>query len=173
MKAGHGKTTILNELEKRGMKKAVNYTTRPRRESEKEKAEYEFITKPQFEEMWEQGKLLQRAEFNGEYYGISTDSLKENVVCISIVDSVKDIQQKAIELGKQDIPLTVFYIYVPEQERVTRMLKRGDSIEGIQTRVSIDREKFKRAREVADYVIENQQLDKAVEEILEQVKARG
>ena len=41
MKADHGKTTILNELEKRGMKKAINYTTRPRRESEKESAEYE------------------------------------------------------------------------------------------------------------------------------------
>lgn len=171
--SGSGKTTILEELCKRGYERAINHTTRPKRVSEENSKEMQFVTKIEFEKLWKENKLLQRAEFNGEYYGISTDSLKENVVCISIVDSVKDIQQKAIELGKQDIPLTVFYIYVPEQERVTRMLKRGDSIEGIQTRVSIDREKFKRAKEVADYVIENQQLDKAVEEILEQVKARG
>lgn len=168
MKAGHGKTTILNELEKRGMKKAVNYTTRPRRESEKEKAEYEFITKPQFEEMWEQGKLLQRAEFNGEYYGISIDSLDNNVACIQIVDTVKDVKNKAKELGKNPQILT-FYIAVDEQERMRRMKNRGDSISSIQKRIEIDKEKFQHAKEVADYIIPNKNVAEAVEDILSKI----
>lgn len=168
MKAGHGKTTILNELEKRGMKKAVNYTTRPRRESEKEKAEYEFITKPQFEEMWEQGKLLQRAEFNGEYYGISIDSLDNNVACIQIVDTVKDVKNKAKELGKNPQILT-FYIEVDEQERMKRMKNRGDSISSIQKRIEIDKEKFQHAKEVADYIIPNKNVAEAVEDILSKI----
>ncbi len=168
MKAGHGKTTILNELEKRGMKKAVNYTTRPRRESEKEKAEYEFITKPQFEEMWEQGKLLQRAEFNGEYYGISIDSLDNNVACIQIVDTVKDVKNRAKELGKNPQILT-FYIEVDEQERMRRMKNRGDSISSIQKRIEIDKEKFQHAKEVADYIIPNKNVAEAVEDILSKI----
>lgn len=168
MKAGHGKTTILNELEKRGMKKAVNYTTRPRRESEKEKAEYEFITKPQFEEMWEQGKLLQRAEFNGEYYGISIDSLDNNVACIQIVDTVKDVKNRAKELGKNPQILT-FYIAVDEQERMRRMKNRGDSISSIQKRIEIDKEKFQHAKEVADYIIPNKNVAEAVEDILSKI----
>lgn len=168
MKADHGKTTILNELEKRGMKKAINYTTRPRRESEKESAEYEFITKPQFEEMWEQGKLLQRAEFNGEYYGISIDSLDNNVACIQIVDTVKDVKNRAKELGKNPQILT-FYIAVDEQERIRRMKNRGDTIETIQKRIEIDREKFQDARKVADYIIPNKNVTEAVEDILSKI----
>ena len=168
MKADHGKTTILNELEKRGMKKAINYTTRPRRESEKEKAEYEFITKPQFEEMWEQGKLLQRAEFNGEYYGISIDSLDNNVACIQIVDTVKDVKNRAKELGKNPQILT-FYIAVDEQERMRRMKNRGDSISSIQKRIEIDKEKFQHAKEVADYIIPNKNVAEAVEDILSKI----
>lgn len=168
MKADHGKTTILNELEKRGMKKAINYTTRPRRESEKESAEYEFITKPQFEEMWEQGKLLQRAEFNGEYYGISIDSLDNNVACIQIVDTVKDVKNRAKELGKNPQILT-FYIAVDEQERMRRMKNRGDSISSIQKRIEIDKEKFQHVKEVADYIIPNKNVAEAVEDILSKI----
>lgn len=168
MKADHGKTTILNELEKRGMKKAINYTTRPRRESEKEKAEYEFISKPQFEEMWKQGKLLQRTEFDGEYYGISIDSLEKNVVCIQIVDTVKDVKNKANELGKNPQILT-FYIEVDEQERMRRMKNRGDSISSIQKRIEIDKEKFQHAKEVADYIIPNKNVAEAVEDILSKI----
>ena len=168
MKADHGKTTILNELEKRGMKKAINYTTRPRRESEKESAEYEFITKPQFEEMWEQGKLLQRAQFNGEYYGISIDSLDNNVACIQIVDTVKDVKNRAKELGKNPQILT-FYIAVDEQERMRRMKNRGDTIETIEKRIEIDREKFQNARDVADYIIPNKNVIEAVEDILSKI----
>ena len=168
MKADHGKTTILNELEKRGMKKAINYTTRPRRESEKESAEYEFITKPQFEEMWEQGKLLQRAEFNGEYYGISIDSLDNNVACIQIVDTVKDVKNRAKELGKNPQILT-FYIAVDEQERMRRMKNRGDTIEKKKKRIEIDREKFQNARDVADYIIPNKNVAEAVKDILSKI----
>ena len=168
VKADHGKTTILNELEKRGMKKAINYTTRPRRESEKEKAEYEFISKSQFEEMWKQGKLLQRAEFAGEYYGISIDSLEKNVACIQIVDTVKDVKNKAKELGKNPQILT-FYIEVDEQERMRRMKNRGDSISSIQKRIEIDKEKFQHAKEVADYIIPNKNVAEAVEDILSKI----
>ena len=57
----HGKTTILNELEKRGFKKAINHTTREKRVGEDSLNEYKFITKEEFNYMWEHGKLLQRA----------------------------------------------------------------------------------------------------------------
>ena len=48
--SGSGKTTILNELEKRGFRKAINHTTRPKR-NENETTEYKFITKEEFEKM--------------------------------------------------------------------------------------------------------------------------
>lgn len=62
-----------------------------------------------------------------------------------------------------------FYIHVPAEERTKRMLARGDSIESIQKRLEIDSEKFKNAKEVADFVIENKVLEDAVSEILEKI----
>ena len=65
--SGSGKTTILNELEKNGFKKAINHTTRPKRKTDDELNEYKFLSKDEFNKMWEEGKLLQRAEFNNEF----------------------------------------------------------------------------------------------------------
>ncbi|MFR8103759.1 MAG: AAA family ATPase [Clostridia bacterium] len=164
--SGSGKTTILNELEKRGFEKAINHTTRKPRDGEETLKEYEFVTKEEFEEMWKKGKLVQRAEFNGEYYGISTESLKDNVACILIVDSIQDIKDRILELGLNGINIQSFYIHVPVDERTKRMLKRGDNIESIQRKIQIDKEKFKEAREVADFVIENNEIEETVEKII-------
>ena len=163
-----GKTTILNELENRGFKKAVNHTTRQKREGEETTAEYIFLGKEEFEQMWEQGELLQRAEFNGEYYGISTNSLQDNVACIQIVKSIEDVKQRAQELGRQDAKIVSFYLYVPAEERTRRMLVRGDSIEMIQKRVKVDNGKFKEAKDFVDYVVENKtdNVEQTVEEII-------
>ncbi len=167
--SGSGKTTILNKLVELGYEKAINHTTRKPRENEENIEEYKFITKEEFNKMWNNGELLQRAEFNGEYYGISTNSLKENGVCISIVDSIADIKNRAKELNMENAKITTIYVYVNEQERIKRMKDRGDSIDSIQTRIKIDREKFARAREIADFVVENINIDKAVKEIIEKV----
>lgn len=166
--SGSGKTTILNELIKKGFKQATNHTTRPKREGEGD--EYQFVTKEEFERLWQEGELLQRSEFNGEFYGISTTSLKEEVVAIQIVDSIKDVKARAQELGLGDMKMKTFYIYVPAEERTKRMLERGDSIESIQKRLEIDKEKFKNVKEVADYIIENKEIEEAVEEIIKLYK---
>jgi len=170
--SGSGKTTILNELEKMGFKKAKNHTTRPKRKTDDELNEYKFLTKEEFNKMWDEGKLLQRAEFNNEFYGISTDSLKPNIACVSITDSVKDIKKRVEELKIKDVDIKTFYIYVPEEERINRMLKRGDSADTINKRLEIDKEKFKEATIVADYTIENVHLEVAVGEILEKVNIK-
>lgn len=167
--SGSGKTTILNELEKRGFKKAINHTTRPKRKTDDELNEYKFLSKEEFNKMWDEGKLLQRAEFNNEFYGISTDSLKPNVACVSITDSVKDIKNRVEELKIKDVDIKTFYIYVPQEERINRMLKRGDNLETINRRLEIDKEKFKEAKKIADYTIENVFLEDAVSKIITKI----
>lgn len=164
--SGSGKTTILNELEKRGFKKAINHTTRPKRKTDDELNEYKFLSKDEFNKMWDEGRLLQRAEFNNEFYGISTDSLKTDIACVSITDSVKDIKKRVEELEIKNVDIKTFYIYAPEEERISRMLKRGDTLEAINKRLEIDKEKFKEAKKVADYTIENVNLEDAVNAII-------
>jgi guanylate kinase len=167
---GGGKTAILNELEKRGFKKATNFTTRKRRKEEENIAEYIFLSKEEFNQMWDEGKLVQRAEFCGEYYGITSDSLKDNIACISIVNSIKDIKNRILELNIKDVNVISFYIYVDEQERRKRMKKRGDSEEEIEKRIEKDRQIFQHAREIVDYTIVNEDLNNTVNEIIEKNK---
>lgn len=164
--SGSGKTTILKELEKRGYRAAINHTTREPRDEELEKGEYIFLSKDKFEEMWNANQLLERVEFGGEYYGISSDSLADDVVTIQIVETIPMIKQKIKELGKENVNLSVFYISVPSEERIQRMLKRGDSIDSIQKRIAIDKEKFTHVQDVIDYVVENDDLQRAVEDII-------
>lgn len=167
---GTGKTTVLNELVKRGYKKPINNTTRPKREDDENTKEYNFVTKEEFEKMWKENKLLQRAEFNGEFYGLDIDSLRDDVACISIVNSVKDIKERQKQLGKEDMNLKVFYITIPEEERRTRMLKRGDSREKVEERIRLDEKKFKDATNVSDFVVENINLDETVNTIIKLAK---
>ena len=166
---GCGKTTILNELEKRGYTKAINHTTRPKRESEETLKEYVFLSKEEFEQMWNEGKLLQRAEFGGEHYGISVASLADNVACIQIVKSIEDVKQRAKELGREDAKIVSFYVYVSPEERTKRMLARGDNINNIQKRIEVDNGKFKEAKDIVDYVVENKkdELEQTVDKIIE------
>lgn len=168
--SGSGKTTILNKLVERGFEKAINHTTRKPRKNEERNNEYKFVTKEEFNKMWDEGNLLQRAEFNGEYYGISTSSLKKNGVCISIVDSVNDIKQRAKELNIDNVKIITVYVNVNEKERIKRMQMRGDSQENIQRRLILDKEKFARANNVADYIVENNNIDETVEKIIEITK---
>ena len=164
--SGSGKTTILEKKKKRGFERAINYTTREKRVGEENGKEYQFVSKQEFETMWEQGKLVQRAEFNGEYYGISTDSLKDNVACILIVKSIQDIKDRIVELGLNGISIQSFYIHVPEAERTKRMIKRGDEIANMERKIELDRKIFQHATEVVDFVIENKDVTEAVEKII-------
>lgn len=114
----------------------------------------------------EKENFYKEQNFGGEYYGISTDSLKENIACIQIVDSIADVKQRAKQLGFEDMKIVSFYIHVTAEERTKRMLTRGDSIESIQKRLEIDSVKFKKARDVADYTIENNVLEQSINEII-------
>ena len=82
---------------------------------------------------------------------------------------IKCLKQRVQELVLDNMKIISFYIYVPAEERTKRMLTRGDSIESIQKRLEIDNEKFKNAKEVVDYVIENKVLEDAVNEILAKI----
>ena len=163
--SGAGKDTILNELVKKGYEKAKNYTTREKRQGDENDNNLNFVSKEKFEELWKSGKLAQRAELNGQFYGISIDSLKDNVVLISITKTIQDLKNKIKELNITSINFKTFYISVPKEERIKRMEKRGDSKQSIQERLKTDEEKFKDAKKVADYIIENNNLEKAVGEI--------
>ena len=82
-KNGSGKTFIANELGNRGYEKVVGYTTRPMRENEIDKVDYNFITIREFENMLDNNQFIDYKIRNGNYYGISGNGITNSSIITS------------------------------------------------------------------------------------------
>lgn len=71
--SGTGKTTINRRLvaELDNLEFSVSYTTREKREGEKNGVHYWFVTKAEFDSFVAQGQMLEWAEVFGRFYGTS------------------------------------------------------------------------------------------------------
>jgi guanylate kinase len=79
---GVGKDTMINKLKKKYPKlftKLPSYTTRSRREGEKNAEDFYFITKEEFDRKKNEGKLFGIQEYNNNYYATNKDILEEYV----------------------------------------------------------------------------------------------
>ena len=79
---GVGKDTMIKKLKKKYPKlfvKLPSYTTRSRREGEKNAEDFYFITKEEFDRKKNEGKLFGIQEYNNNYYATNKDILEESV----------------------------------------------------------------------------------------------
>lgn len=130
-----GKTEFALSCEKYGFPKVITNTTRARRVDDKEDS-YHFLTKEEFFEKVENGEMIEYAEYNGNYYGTSSDSLSKNCVVVLEPNGLRSLKNK--------IPDGVFsiYLWVSEEERLRRGLLRGDNPEIIKSRIEEDKVLF-------------------------------
>lgn len=69
-KSSTGKDTIFSELVKKrslGLKKIIQYTTRPKRDGENEGVEYRFIDEETYEALEKAGKVIEVRSYNTVY----------------------------------------------------------------------------------------------------------
>lgn len=150
--SGSGKTAILNELSKLGIREHVSHTTRKPRLHERNGVHYYFVTDGEFEKL----DLLEFAEHSGHKYGVTeTEFLKNlgeyptSVICTEL-SGARQIQQAFPECT------TLIYVRANRDEVVSRMRKRGDSLDAIAKRLAYDDEHDVWNNWVhADYIIEN------------------
>ena len=78
--SGAGKGTVVSKLkEKSGYSLSISATTRKPRQNEIDGVHYFFKSKEEFEKMIEDKKLLEYADFCGNYYGTPTDFVNERI----------------------------------------------------------------------------------------------
>ena len=130
-----GKTEFALSCEKYGFPKVITNTTRARRVDDK-KDSYHFLTKEKFFEKVENGEMIEYTEYNGNYYGVSMDSLSDNCVVVLEPNGLRSLKEK--------LPECVFsiYLWVSEEERYKRGLLRGDNPETIKSRIKEDKKLF-------------------------------
>ncbi|MBO4290171.1 MAG: guanylate kinase [Lachnospiraceae bacterium] len=123
--SGVGKGTVIKKL----MDKypddytfSVSATTRAPREGEVNGREYFFISKPLFELMIRDNKLLEYTEYQGNYYGTPLEFTEKMLAAGKSV--IFDIEVNgAMNISKTELPKVLIYILPPSVEELAKRLK--------------------------------------------------
>lgn len=172
--SGAGKGTICAELMKQmpDLIMSRSVTTRAPRPNERKNRSYFFVSTETFLEMVRNNELLEYDQHFENYYGTPKkfvlDMLKFGK------DVILEIEVNGALQVKQNYPDSIlFFIEAPSEQAIyERLKKRGtESEEKIQIRMA--RNKLELAqRHKYDYCIMNDDVDRAVTEIIEILKER-
>lgn len=127
-KSGTGKDTVVSELLKDSQLKAselVPYTTRPRREGEKEGVNYHFVTKQQLDKMQADGEIIERRSYNtvhGEWIYFTASTNIENDKNYIVITTQKALDGFFNYFGEDRIH--VIYLYLNDRVRLERCISR-------------------------------------------------
>ncbi len=164
--SGVGKGTIcdrlLNEL---NAWYSVSVTTRSPREGEVEGVNYFFTDKKDFEERINRGEFLEYNIYNDNYYGTSKNKVLEHIN--NGINVFAEVDVNGAHNIKKIFPdALLIYIAPPSMEELKkRLLGRGtETEEKINARLKIA-EKELQEIDFYDYVVVNDDLDKATEEV--------
>jgi guanylate kinase len=164
--SGTGKTTILKRVisELESIVFSVSHTTRAPRIGEKEGVDYFFVEKDTFETMQKKGLFLEWAEVHANLYGTSSHAVKE--LTEQGKDVILDIDVQGARQVMDKVREKVFFVFIAPpslQELEKRLANRGTESESvISTRLKNAHDEMK-SLEHYDYVIVNEQVDRAVE----------
>ncbi len=165
--SGVGKGTVRKALfeQDTNLKYSISMTTRNIREGEKDGVDYFFRTHDQFKEMIEQNKLLEYAEYVGNYYGTPKQYVEEMIE--KGHDVFLEIEVQGAMQVKQNFPQGVFIFLIPPslEELKNRIQDRGtESEELIASRLQEARNEIE-MMESYDYVVVNDTIDHAVKKV--------
>lgn len=144
---------------------SISMTTRQMRTGEKEGLDYFFRSKEEFEKLIKTGKMLEYAEYVGNYYGTPLDYVNQTL------DEGKDVfleieVQGAMKV-KEQVPDGVFIFLTPPDfdELKARIVNRGtDDMAVIDERMKVARAEVEMMRHY-DYAVVNDKVNLAVDRI--------
>lgn len=149
-----GKSTIIEELRKLGIKEVVSYSTRPPRPGEVDGIAYHFITKEEFFEKEKQGFFAETTSYNvasGEtwHYGSAMEDLTDDKVIIVNPHGLKQIRKI-----KHLNPIA-FHIIASKTTILDRAKKRGDNTDEVLRRLTADEFDFADINNYIDFAFRN------------------
>lgn len=168
--AGVGKSTISNRLKDLlGVWYTVSVTTRPKLPGDEKGKSYEHITKPEFFHRLDTDQYLEYAQVYGDYYATpkhpALDQLAEGKDVLLEIDFQGAMQ---VRYNYPDA-LLIFLLPPDEPTLLQRLTDRGrDSAEDINKRFRAAKREIHMAKgsRAFDYMVINDQLDRAVDEIV-------
>ncbi len=174
--AGAGKDTIIKEITKRmeNVCTVPSFTTRPPREDDIPGVSYNFVTKEEFEKLIDNKDIYEFDIHHNHYYGSSRKLINEkasNGIVIKDID-VNGTEKLKEVLKDMDIKVVTIFLRVPKDELKRRLENRIDKLSHEEITLRLNRFDYEESKiNVYDYVMKNDNLEKAVkiiQEIIEQ-----
>jgi guanylate kinase len=171
--SGAGKTTLVRLLLEREpeVQLSISFTTREPRPGEQNGREYHFIDSGDFRAMIDAHEFLEWAEVHGNFYGTSKKWIADRLAAGA--DVLLEIDWQGAQQVRKLFPEAIgIFILPPSMEELTRRLTgRGtDSREVISRRLAAAQAEMRHVGEF-DYVIINDQLEPALEDLRAVVRA--
>jgi guanylate kinase len=166
--SGVGKGTVRKELFSQpdtNYEYSISMTTRSPREGEVDEVDYFFKTRKEFEELIDQGQLLEYAEFVGNYYGTPLEYV--NKMRDAGRDVFLEIEVQGAAQVRDKVPDGLFIFLAPPSlsELEERLVGRGtESDEVIASRLNAARQELEMMN-LYDYVVENDEVENACDRI--------
>ena len=165
--SGAGKGTLMKELLKRydNYALSVSATTRQPREGEKDGEDYFFVSREYFQQMIEDGRLVEYAQYVNHYYGTPRDYVEKKMA--EGKDVILEIEIQGAHKVKKRFPdaLLIFVTPPSAQELRRRLVGRGtETIEVINARLRRAAEEAS-GMEAYDYLLINDEIDACVEQM--------
>lgn len=160
---GVGKGTIARRLVEFDSRLWLSrsWTTRPPRPGEDETA-YTFVDRPTFEAHLASGGFLEHAEFLGNLYGTPVPLPPPGFDVLLEIDV-----QGARQVRASDIDALLVFVTAPSpDEQAARLRSRGDTDDHVRERLEEAERENAAAEELGAVTVVNDQLDRAVDEIL-------
>jgi guanylate kinase len=138
-----------------------SWTTRTKRDSESGD-EYHFVDRSTFDDAIAKGFFLEWAEFHGNLYGTPLPHSPDGCDVLLEIEA-----QGAEQVLEREPSAVVFLILPPSMERLEeRLRRRGDDDEHVDDRLKSAPAELKKGRELASYVVVNDDVERASGEIL-------
>ncbi|MFJ5622171.1 guanylate kinase [Peribacillus loiseleuriae] len=166
--SGVGKGTVRKEIFSQpnaAFEYSISMTTRLPREGEVDGIDYFFKSREEFEILIEQDKLLEYAEFVGNYYGTPVDYVRETLN--SGKDVFLEIEVQGARQVREKFPEGLFIFLAPPSlsELESRIVNRGtESEELIRQRMLAAKAEIE-LMDLYDYVVENDHVEHACRRI--------
>lgn len=146
---------------------SVSMTTRPARPGEADGVDYWFVDRERFERAREGGELVEWAEYSGYLYGTPYASIEQPLERGD--DVLLDIEMLGSEQVRAAFPEAVMVFVEPPSMEVLeeRLWGRGDTSDAdVAKRLGVARWQMERAREIFDHFVVNDDLARAVDEVV-------
>ncbi len=173
--SGTGKTTLVSRLVQGqpDIRVSVSHTTRAPRGAEQNGVHYHFVDNPEFTHLIKENAFLEHALVFGNHYGTSyaaIDSLTQKGINVILEIDVQGAAQVRKHLPEA---CSIFILPPSMSVLANRLQNRGtDNSEVIQTRLQEACREIEQAH-FFDYAVINGDLDKAEQDLLHIIRARG